>query len=326
MRVGKLNWDDLQYIIDNHRGKIRKEVAVSNGVGEDCAVINFGNSQCIVSTDPITGATSNIGKLAVNINCNDIASCGVEPLGILVTILAPPSTDLEDLHKLMKEIHEEASKINVQIIGGHTEVTEAVNRMVVSCTAIGKGGRDSAISTAGARVDDFVVVTKKLCLEGTSILAQEYEEELLEVLSKEEIEEAKAYVDSISVVKDGIVGGRCDVSSMHDITEGGILGALWEVATASGVGFEVEMEKMPISSITNKVCCHLGIDPLRLISSGSMLITTNNPEKLLIALKGEGIEATIVGRITKDRGILIQNGVSLEVEPPESDELFNIDK
>ena len=89
MRVGKLNWDELNYIINNHRGKLREEVEVSNGIGEDCAIIDFGINQCVISTDPVTGADENIGKIAVNINCNDIASCGVEPLGILVTILTP---------------------------------------------------------------------------------------------------------------------------------------------------------------------------------------------------------------------------------------------
>lgn len=89
MKTGKLNWDDLNQIIKNSTGALRREVRTGGGVGEDCSIIDFGEYDCVLSTDPITGASENAGKLAVNINCNDIASSAAEPLGILVTILAP---------------------------------------------------------------------------------------------------------------------------------------------------------------------------------------------------------------------------------------------
>lgn len=324
MRVGKLNWDELNYIINNHRGKLREEVEVSNGIGEDCAIIDFGINQCVISTDPVTGADENIGKIAVNINCNDIASCGVEPLGILVTILAPPKTTIDELHDLMNEIHEEACKVDVQIIGGHTEITEAVNKIVVSCTAIGKSDGVNAISTAGAKIGDSIIVTKELCLEGTSILVNDYEERCKKILTDEEVKEAKGYVENISVVKEGKIGGVEAATSMHDITEGGVLGALWEVANASNVGFKVHKSKMPITEITSKVCNEFNVDPLRLISSGSMLITTKEPEKLLRALEDNGIKGSKIGEITARNGIVIDQHGAKEVEPPEADELFNI--
>ena len=138
MKEGKLNFDDLRKIIINSRKIKRDEVLVRNDVGEDCSVIDFGDYEAMFSTDPITGATENVGKLAVHINCNDIASSGGEPIAILVTILAPVTSSLEEINDVMKEISEEAAKINVEIIGGHTEVTSAVNKMIVSVTAIGK--------------------------------------------------------------------------------------------------------------------------------------------------------------------------------------------
>lgn len=324
MRVGKLNWDELKYIIDNHKGKERKEVRVSNGIGEDCAVIDFGSSECVVSTDPVTGAEENIGKIAVNINCNDIASCGVEPLGILVTILAPPKTTIEELHDLMEEIHEEAYKINVQIIGGHTEITEAVNKIIVSCTAIGMSKENHAISTAGANVGDTILVTKDLCLEGTSILINDHEMRCKKIISPNEFAEAKEYINNISVVKEGKLGGITGATSMHDITEGGVLGALWEVANASNKGFIVYKSKMPITDITQKVCKEFNVDPLRLISSGSMLITSSNPDELLKILQDNGVKCTAIGEITNSKGIVVDSGVELEVAPPEADELFNL--
>ncbi len=326
MKVGKLNWDDLKNIIDSSKGAIRNDVKIRSGIGEDCSVIDFGEYECVVSTDPITGAEKNSGKLAVNINCNDIASSGVEPLGILVTILAPENSSLEDIKSVMKEIGEETKKLNVEILGGHTEVTRAVNKMVISCTVIGKGLKDKSIATSGAKEDDDIIVTKSLCLEGTGIVVSDYTDKIKGVLTCEEISEAKAYLNSLSVVKEGIIAGKFGVNSMHDITEGGVLGALWEVAKASNLGFRVYKEKMPISNITQKICEKYSIDPLRFISSGSMLITTKNGDKLIDALKEQGIEASIIGKIVKQKGMLIEEHIEKEVLPPERDELFVLEE
>ncbi|AKA71744.1 AIR synthase family protein [Clostridium scatologenes] len=326
MKVGKLNWDDLKNIIDSSKGAIRNDVKIKSGIGEDCSVIDFGEYECVVSTDPITGAEKNPGKLAVNINCNDIASSGVEPLGILVTILAPENSSLEDIKSVMKEIGEETKKLNVEILGGHTEVTRAVNKMVISCTVIGKGLKDKSIATSGAKEDDDIIVTKSLCLEGTGIVVSDYTDKIKDVLTCEEITEAKGYLNSLSVVKEGVIAGEFGVNSMHDITEGGVLGALWEVAKASNLGFRVYKEKMPISNITQKICRKYSIDPLRLISSGSMLITTKNGDRLVDVLKEQGIEASIIGKIVKQKGILIEGHIEKEVLPPERDELFVLEE
>lgn len=324
MKVGKLNWDDLKSIIDENRGYKREDVRIRSSIGEDCSVINFGDYECILSTDPITGAESGIGKLAVHINCNDIASSGVEPVGILVTILAPENTTLDQIKQVMKEIHEETQKLNVEILGGHTEITTAVNRIIVSCTAIGKGLKEMAVATAGAKVGDDIIVTKQLGMEGTAIIVNDYYDTARKILSASEIEEAKNYVEELSVVKEGIISGKFGVNSMHDITEGGVLGALWEVAKASNVGFRVYKDKMPISEATNKLCNKYEIDVLRFISSGSMLITTDNGEALVGKLKASGINAAVIGNITNVKGILIENQVEIEVEPPERDELFSL--
>ena len=324
MKVGKLNWDDLKQIIDDNKSVVREDVRIRSGIGEDCSVINFGEYECIVSTDPITGADKNIGKLAVHINCNDIASCGVEPIGILVTILVPTSATLQDIKNIMEEIDVETKELNVEILGGHTEVTDAVNRIVVSCTAIGKGKANCAVATSGAKIGDEIVVTKLLCMEGTSIVVNDHLDRVQDVLTNKEIQIAKNYVDSISVVKEGHIAGEFGVNSMHDITEGGVLGALWEVAQASNLGFKVHNDKMPISDITLKICERLNIDPLKFISSGSMLITVPSGKELVHKLNNNGVTATIIGKITAARGILVVDEIEKDVLPPTRDELFSI--
>lgn len=324
MKEGKLNFDDLRNMIQNSRKVKREEVVVRNDVGEDCSVINFGNFEGMFSTDPITGSDKNIGKLAVQINCNDIASSGGEPIALLITILAPISSTLEDINRVMQEISEEAAKINVEIIGGHTEVTSAVNKMIISVTVIGKSPVGQTIKTSGAQEGDDIIVTKHIAIEGTSILATDQEERVSKILSSKELLEAKNLIENISVLKEGQIAKKIGVNSMHDITEGGLLGALFEVAMASDKGFIVNEDNIPILDITKKISKEFSIDPLRLISSGSMLIITSKAKKVISALEEEGIKATIIGKITKSRGILITNGVELEVEEPKSDELFNI--
>lgn len=324
MEEGKLNFDDLREMIQNSRKVKREEVIIRNDVGEDCSVIDFGECEGIFSTDPITGAAENIGKLAVHINCNDIASSGGEPVALLVTILAPTTSSIDEIKNIMDEISEEASKINVEIIGGHTEVTSAVNKMIVSITAIGKSPRGTSISTAGAKEGEDIIVTKDIALEGTAILANDYEERAKRVLDEEELIEAKELVKYISVLKEGEIASKYNVSSMHDITEGGLLGALFEVAMAADKGFTIYEDKIPLLDVTKKLVKEFSIDPLRLISSGSMLIISSEGEKVVSALEKEGIKGTIIGKLTKNKGILISDGVELEVEEPKRDELFNI--
>lgn len=324
MKIGKLQWKDLNKIINENRGITRSDVRISGGIGEDCSVVNFGEYECVLSTDPITAAENNVGKLAVHINANDIASCGVEPIGILVTILAPINVKLEEIESVMSEIDTETRKLNMQILGGHTEVTDAVNRIIVSCTVIGRTEAGMAISTSGAKEGDEIVITKHLCLEGTSILVNDHYNEVIKTLSYEEVEEAKKYIDNLSVVKEGKIAGEFGANSMHDITEGGILGALWEVAEGSNVGFKLYNDRLPITDITKKVCRLFNIDPLKFISSGSMVITCKEGDKLVEKLKENGVQAAVVGEIIKSDKILVIEGKEELVPPPEEDELLKV--
>ena len=257
-------------------------------------------------------------------NVNDIASCGVEPVGILVTILAPQSASIDDLKCIMNDISSETSKYNMEILGGHTEVTDSVNRIIVSCTVIGKCAKGKAISTSGAKKGDDIIVTGHIGYEGTSILAHDYEEKIKNILTEKEIEEAKEYSNDISVLNTGLICGKFGVSSMHDITEGGLLGALYEMADASGVGFKIYKNKIPVSKVTRKICAGLGIDELRFISSGSMLIATKRGDILKNILSENNISSEIIGKITESGKILEDNGSEIKVEPPHSDELYKI--
>lgn len=326
MKIGKLDSDLLRKIVFKHLHTRREEVLVRPGIGEDCAVINYGDYNCIISTDPITGTASEVGRLAMHINCNDIASNGVEPLGVMLTILAPEGTTIEEIEMIMKQAAEESRKLNVEIIGGHTEITCAVNRIVVSATAIGKQPASKLIKTSGAMVGDAIIMTKTAGLEGTGIIGFDKEKELETFLTSDQINHAKSMLDSISVIEEGVIGGKNKVTSMHDVTEGGILGAVWEVCEASDVGCIINNSEILLDDVTIKICKFYEIDPLRLISSGTMLITISkeNLSNLINEFKEKNIEHSIIGNITSKDKFLVKEGVRSKIKAPESDELYKV--
>ena len=324
MEIGKLPNDVLEKIVFNNIKNKRKEVLVGSGIGEDNAIIDFGEEVCIMSTDPITGATKDIGKLAIHISCNDVASSGAEPIGVLLTILAPPNTTEEDIKLIMNEAGEASRELNVEIMGGHTEITDAVNRIVISTTVVGKQKKKNMIDTSKVSVGDKVLITKYAAIEGTSILAKELEDYLENKLAKDKIIEAQNMGKLVSVVKEGIILGEIGVNYMHDITEGGILGAVWEGAIAVNKGIKIYEELIPIKEVTKEIASILDIDPYRLISSGSMLVIAKEEKisEIQRKLSEEGINITVIGEII-DEGVYIdRNGSIEEILPPGSDELY----
>lgn len=326
MKVGKLDTDLLRKIVFKHITFQREEVLVRPGIGEDCAVVDFGDYACVLSTDPITGTASEVGRLAVHISCNDVASNGVEPLGLMLTIMAPEGTTSSEIEEIMKQAGEEARKLKVEIIGGHTEITTAVNRIIVSATAMGRQIRSKVIATRGAQVGDLIVMTKTAGLEGTAIIAHEKAEQLASHMSQDMVNRAKAMMNQISVVPEGLIGGKIGASSMHDITEGGLLGALWELCEAADVGLEIHRDRVPIAAETEEICQYFEIDPLRLISSGCMLMTipVEKEEELLAVLGESGIHAAVIGVVTAKGRFLIEGKEKVEIAAPESDELYKV--
>lgn len=326
MKIGKVPTEVLEEVIFKNIYHRRDEVLVRPSIGEDCAVIDFGDKVCVMSTDPITGAVKDIGSLSIHISCNDVASNGVEPVGVMMTILAPVGTTKEELDYVMREANKAATSINVEIIGGHSEITDAVNRMIISTTAIGIQRKSSIITSKGAQVGDAIIMTKHAGLEGTAILATDLEESLKDKVSQAIIDAAKGFIGKISVVKEGVLAGKVGVNSMHDATEGGLYGALWELAEASGVGIKVVEDKIPIRPETLEICNALSINPLRLISSGVMVIAAPQHKKqlLLEELKKQEIEATEIGEIIERDRMVIRGSEEQVLEAPEVDELYKI--
>lgn len=328
MKTGKLDSKLLEEMVFRHFKFKRPEVITGPGIGEDCALVDFGRYECVLSTDPITGAVADIGRLAIQVSCNDIASKGIEPLGILLACMLPEGTAVEEIDEIMRQAGETAEALGVMIIGGHTEITKAVNTPVIVSTALGRAAKGASQSASNMRPGDWILITKQGGLEGTGIIASDHEFRLKDFLTENEISEAKAMLDQVSVVKEGVIAGKIGTAGMHDITEGGILGSVWEMCEISGTGAEVWADQIPLAPVTKKICAHFGIDPLRLISSGSMMIIAHPEQKdaLLREIRSAGITITCIGRVTEASlgRVLISGNDRKPIEAPKSDELYKV--
>lgn len=324
MKIGKVPETVLKRSILKQIHTKRPEVLLGAGVGEDCAAVHLAEDEVLIlSTDPITGTAKDIGELSVQVTANDLASAGAEPFGVLLTALLPPQTEEADIREIMSQVDKICGKLNIQVIGGHTEITRAVTQPVISVTGVGKVKAGHMITTAGAKPGQDIVVTKWIGIEGTSIIAKEKEEKLKEHFPPALVDCAKAFDQWISVVEEGLIAAKMGASAMHDVTEGGILGALWEMAEASRIGLEIDLKAIPIRQETVEICEFFGVNPYGLISSGSMLIAADAGHDLVRVLKKEGIPAAVVGKATEGNDRVLVNGEDRSyLERPKTDELY----
>ncbi|HEX3077314.1 MAG TPA: AIR synthase family protein [Lachnospiraceae bacterium] len=326
MKVGKLPETVLKRSVFKQIRHRRDEVLVRPGVGIDCSVIGLQpNEVMVLSTDPITGTANNIGELAIHITANDIAVSGASMIGVMLTIIMPEDSRESDLREMMQRIEAECAKMNIEVLGGHTEISKAVNQTIVTVTGVGKMDRDKVMNRKDVKAGHEIVMTKWAGLEGTAIIAHDKETELLTRYTSSFVDGAKEFINHISIVKEAAIASSLDAAIMHDVTEGGIYGALWEIGAASNVGMEIDLKKIPLKQETVEICEFFDINPYLLISSGSLLIITDRANELVDQLERVNIPAAVIGRITsgKDR-IVINDDEVRYLEPPKSDELYKV--
>ena len=326
MKIGKLPEPVLIRSVLKEVQHRRPEVLVGPAVGQDCAVLEPAKGDVLVfSSDPITGTVKDIGSHSVHITANDLAASGAEPLGIMVTILLTPETEETQLKEMMRGLEAACEQLNIEVRGGHTEITDVVKQPLISITGVGRIPKEEVLTTSAAMPGQDVVITKWIGLEGTSIAAKEKEETLLERFAPSFVETAKRFDQYLSVVPEARVAKSWGVSAMHDITEGGVFGALWEMGSGSGTGLDIDLKKIPIRQETVEVCEVLGLNPYILMSSGSMLITTDDGFGLVRKLEQAGIHAAVVGKVTDSNDRILRNGEDTRyLDKPQSDELYKI--
>ena len=327
--VGKLDMHLLTRLLQSYTS-IDERVAIGPKVGEDAAVLDFGDRYLVAKTNPITFATEEIGWYLVNVCVNNMVVRGVRPRWMLNTILLPEGkTTAEMVEQIFRQIYQACSEVDVLIIGGHTEVTFGLDRPLAVGCLIGEIERERLIPTGGAQPGDTVLVTKSLAIEGTAILAREKQEMLLRKgYDLEFIQRAQGFLydPGISVYAEALTAAESGVvHAMTDATEGGLATALHELAEAAGVGLRIEAESIPIRAETRKICAEFGIDPMGLIASGMLILTAprQKADDLRRQLAERGLTCTAIGSITPSENGRLLSGEGELVELPyyASDEL-----
>ena len=292
---GKLQPDVLKKSVLNFTGADRNDLLVGGGIGEDAALIKVPDGILVAASDPVTGANKNAGSLLVHINANDLACKGADPAWLIVTLIVPDELGVPFINDIMNEIHETCKKLNIAIAGGHTELTGKYSEPVISGTMLGMTQYN--LSAKNIKSGDLILATGHSGLEGMSILANDKEEMMKKIFTTDEIKIIKSWGDDFSVVKPAKIL-REYARYMHDPTEGGINGALYEVQQGADLGIEIFYDDIPVSDLTLRASRELNFDYMNLISSG-MLIAVISPDKISEAqakLKAENISSKIIGK------------------------------
>lgn len=300
--------------------------------GEDAAVVApEGEPRLVLAADPITFPSADPGWHAVIVNANDVAGTGGESRWFLSHVLAPPGSTEGRLTRIADGIRRGCEEVGAIPVGGHTEITSAVQREVVAGTMVGVATAERVKPTGGAREGDMLLVTKGIALEATAILATEREDEVRRVFGDDFQRRAAGFLTDpgISIVPEArIAAGLLDVHAMHDVTEGGIATAVREMADAAELGLVLAEAEIPRFYESKRLMTHFGLDILGAIGSGALLIACAEPEtgKLLERLQEAGTPGYVVGRfVRRSSGIrLVRGSVRREMPVFAADELTRL--
>ncbi|QTA78344.1 HAD superfamily hydrolase, related to HypE [Desulfonema limicola] len=306
-------------------------VIIHPGIGEDTAAINVDNEEVLIlKSDPITFATDSIGHYAVLINANDIATSGAVPRWFLSTLIFPCKTVPAEIFNTLEDLKNVCRKWNITLCGGHTEISDAVNRPVISGMLAGTVSKSGLIDKKSVKTGDRVLLTKGLAVEGSTIIAREFESRLLALgMQKKDIDTCRHFLSQLSIIEEAKIASEFKgITAMHDVTEGGLATALEELSIAAGYKIKVQMENIPIFPQTMTICELLNINPLGLIGSGSLIICCceNICKELIARIFKAGIKVTYIGEVTgPGQGIdAFYEGEPVEWPKFESDEITKL--
>ena len=293
MKEGKLNHKFLKGIISKYLVQ-DESMVISPGVGIDCTVFDNGIDYIVATSDPVTFFSS--GEYCVNANLNDIVAMGAKPWFFMATIILPPKTKNTEFELIMSQIKECCEQFDINFGGGHTEINTIVDKPLISGFMVGRCPKDRLKGSFNAKDEDIVLLTKGVSVEGISIIAEYEKDRIINKFGPEFFDKCVSFKKKLSVAKEAYIASE-DANAMHDVTEGGLINSLYEIAIASNVS--IELSSLPVLDETKIICKEFGIDPLGLISSGSLLITTKN-ESLEIDLRNSNVETFRIGKVLKD--------------------------
>lgn len=359
MKLGKVSENCLKRSVLRQIHPVRKELVCGAGVGEDCAIFSFPTEDFPTEifpaetfpTEVFSAEKVSAGKLVASCvqeaavaageisgggpepvltlaqliqkGANNLAAGGAEPLAAVIALLLPEHAEEKDIKALMAEAQEKCEELDLQIAGGQTRVSGAVTMPVATVTVFGRA--DHRFCGGKASPGQDVVVSKWIGLQGTAILARRFRDKLFARYPAYLIDEAAGFDRYLSIIPEAATAMKSGVCAMHDVSEGGIFGALWELAERAGVGLTIDMKKLPLRQETVEVCECCNVNPYTLLSGGSLLMTAEDGQGLAAALAAEHIPAVVVGKVTDSRDRLLINGEEVRyLDRPQGDEIYSI--
>jgi hydrogenase maturation factor len=305
LALGKIPINILNSTVLKLTGAVSDRITTPAKAGLDFAAVRAGNGYLVVSADPVTGVSKDIGTYAVRVSANDVATSGHRPqFAESVMLLAEGSTS-RDVGRLARQIHEAAKGLGIAIVGGHTEVTPRLSHPIVAITAFSYV--DDYVTSGDAKAGDAIIMTKTAGMEGTAALGG-----------------SKRFLRQLSVVDEAVTAYSTGfVHAMHDCTEGGVLGAVFEMSLASGLGFELMEAEVPVAPETAELCRKWAMDPLKLIGSGSLLLSVEKGEEAEVIDALSPVRASVVGNFTRSGRFLNRgDGTRVRLAEAPEDELW----
>jgi hydrogenase maturation factor len=311
--LGKVDREFFDQYIYPHLGADRDDVVLEPQHGVDFGVVDVGGEAVVMSTDPVFVMPSvgfeRAAWFAFHILMSDVAVSGIPPSFLSIDFNLPPEITDDEFETIWTTFDEEARKLGVSIVTGHTARYAGCNYpMVGGGTAIAVGDRDAVVRPNGAQVGDRVVVTKGPAIETTGLMSIQFEPLLDGELDTDTIEAAQERFYDMSPVRDALTAASAgSVTAMHDATECGVYGGLYEIARAAGVRLEIDREAVPVLPGVMEACEFFGIDPWASISEGTLVMTVDEEsvESVLAALDDEDIPAADVGHVREGEGVYV---------------------
>lgn len=324
----------LKYVKKNH-----EEIKSGAGQQSDCAIFS-----CQTVTFPITETV--LIRHAVHAAVNDLAVQGCMAGSVLLSVTLPERVRESKLSQMMSEAERICSALGIRMEGGHTLVSDSVLCPVVTVTAGGR--RDSLICVretpqTGADLQDEqipaemqrreeqesdgcdLVLTKYVAMEGAALIADAAEGALLARFPRSLVEEVKGFEGGLSVLPEAVIAAQAGAKAMQDVREGGIFGALWELAQRCGKGLQVDLKKIPMKQSVVEICNYYDLNPYEMLSTGCLLIAAADGEALAQQLHRQGIAAAVIGRLTEGNDRVIRNGDEIRyLDLPKPDQIRKV--
>ncbi len=334
-RTGKPSPSRLKTLLGHHFGAPSKQIILGPGPGLDAAILDLSDGRVMaIAEDPIFPAPGLpldiMGWFTVHIGASDVAVTGIRPQFMTYTLLLPPACPESDAKTIIVSISEAARELGISIVGGHTGWYDAVTVPTVGgVTVWGTADHSAWVSPAGARDGDIILMTKGPAIEAVALLSIVYKDRIRDRISSESVEQSLARVRQITVVRDALTAFEAGgVHAMHDATEGGVFGGVYEMSSAAGIPAHVDVDRVHVPPDIRDLANALGFDPWQAISEGTLLaaVDPKSAPRIRDAWRHVGIESYELGRFDRslDRCVVRRNGNTVELAEPGVDPFWDL--